>query len=156
MKKNRKNKMALEHFALFSKMHYEWPKENRDHDDNMWKSVEKCLIADDYMPQTRHDIIHILTMNIVKYHGKKDRTDFMLDMLNKTRPESCYQAGYFTQDYFLAKGYLKKVKYDYNTALLYYFIHSVKFMKAKSIYKLPKPDKNVLPLRKEWYPKPLA
>jgi len=140
-------KLRLKHFALFAKGHYAWPKENIKHDEKMWDCVKSALCADDYQPQTKADIVNILISNVAPY-GKKNRVDAAMDFVNAIHPRSCYSIGYFTSDYFLARGYLKRVKYQYMTAILYYYINKVRFMDKKNCGKLPKPDASVLEIDK--------
>ena len=137
--------MKLKHFALFCKGHYAWPKANKEHDEQMWECVRLALCADDYQPETRHDILHIIVSNVTEFTND-DKERFVLELTNAISPYACYNIGYFTRDFFLAKGYTKRVKYDYQTALLYFYIHKVRFMHANVIDGLPKPDPKILEL----------
>lgn len=139
-------KLKLKHFALFAKGHYAWPKENTEHNEKMWDCVKSALCADDYQPQTKEDIINILISNIAQY-GKKNKVDDAMDFVNAIHPQNCYKIGYFTTDFFLARGYVKRIKYDYMTAVLYYYISKVRFMQKKNFGKLPKPDARVLTVK---------
>lgn len=137
--------MDLKHFTLFAKGHYKWPRNNKDHDNNMWEYVKKALEADDYMPGNRGDIISILMTNTTK-HIDKSKDDLVFDLVSAISPNSCYSIGYFTKNHWLAIGYQKRVKYDYQTAILYYFISKARFMTVDKFISLPKADPNVLPL----------
>ena len=136
--------MNLKHFALFAKGHYKWPKDNKLQHDLMWDCVKQVLIADDYQPDNRNDIISILMSNINKFIDKS-KEDLVFDLVNGISPRNCYSIGYFTKDFFLAKGYLKRIKYDYQTAILYFYITKVRYMKADTFKDgLPEPNPSVL------------
>lgn len=149
--KNMKSeKLKLMHFALLCKGHYEWPKSNKDQHANMWEYVKKALHADDYQPQTKEDITGILIANVTK-HIKKDKDTFTSMLLNAIHPHGCYSVGYYTRDWQFAKGHTKRVRYDYQTAVLYFYIHHVRFMNVNEFGEMPSPDARVLPLsRKNW------
>lgn len=109
--------MILKHFTLLSKGWYKRPFDNTD-PEAIWDLAKKVLIADEYQPDNKSDILNIIICNMTPLFDKTG-IDMALDMLNCLNPKCTYKIGYFTEDcdeHFVMQ--VSKCKYDYQTAVL--------------------------------------
>ena len=60
-----KKELKLKHFGLFAKGWYN-KNGNEKNPQNIWTNVMKVLTGDDYQPETKNDVIGILTSNIMR------------------------------------------------------------------------------------------
>jgi hypothetical protein len=143
-----KKELALKHFALFAKGWYD-NKGTEKNPENVWVNAMKALTGDDYLPETKNDVIGILTAQVTPL-SRRSTTDHVMDMLSIVDPAECWKHGYVTKDYPFASDEekLKLPAYDYKTAVLYYYIHCVRFMNNVSTGQLPPPDPMVMPTKK--------
>lgn len=132
----------LKHFALYAKKWYA-------QSDDIWADVKKCLEADQYTPFDRMDIISIVHRNVCRIN-KKNVEDFVFAMIQEIHPNNCWKFGYYTEDHQWENNKGCTVKYDYETAILYYYKSIVNMSDRKVLGELNiRPDANVLPLRED-------
>jgi hypothetical protein len=143
-----KKELTLKHFALFAKGWYDNTGDERK-PENVWDSAKKALAGDNYMPETKNDVIGILTARVTPL-SHMSTTDHVMDMLSIVDPTECWKHGYVTKDYPFASDAERAIfpAYDYKTAVLYYYIHCVRFMNNVSTGQLPPPDPKVMPTKK--------
>lgn len=139
--------MILKHFTLLSKGWYKRPFDNTD-PEAIWELAKKVLIADEYQPDNRTDVLSIIISAMTPLF-EKTSSDLAMDMINCLNPKCTYKIGYFTEDcdeHFVMQ--VSKCKYDYQTAVLYYYMYKTRYIKSELIGRLPQPDPNVAELSK--------
>lgn len=139
-----KTTLSLKQFALFSKGWYHKPNKE-ENNENIWEQVKTILRADNYQPDTKNDVLSILITAVTPIL-EKDKTDLIFDLISGIEPKNTHTIGYFTKDSMIKND---NIDYDYKTAVLYFYIHKVHFMRGKLTGKLPKPDPSIMPLSKE-------
>lgn len=139
------NKFNLKQFALFSKGWYFKPRQE-ENSENIWEQVKTILRADQYMPDTKNDVLSILVSNITPFI-KKDSASLAMELISSIEPNNTHTIGYFTKTSLFYKN--ENIEYDYKTAVLYYYMYKVNRMDRSITGKLPKPDLNIMPLTKE-------
>lgn len=136
--------MSLKQFALFAKGWYLKPKQESN-SENIWEQVKTILCADQYMPESKNDVLGILISNITPFI-EKDKASLALELISSIEPNNTHSIGYFTKTSMIKN---ENIEYDYKTAVLYYYIHKVHFMTGNITGKLPKPDSKIMPLSKK-------
>ncbi len=137
--------LKLKHFILLCKRGYEPIGDAQYFNPQLiWDAVKKVLEADDYMPGTKSDVISILICNIIPCVDK-NATSITMDILSGIDRHNCYKYGYFTNEH--TEGNPKStIDYDYQTAILYYLMSTVRFFTKEQFGELPNPDPNILPV----------
>jgi hypothetical protein len=133
--------MNLKHLALYTKNHYE-------RSGDVWEDVKKCLIADEYTPFNKNDILHIVIRNVVPLFKYNDLVYYTIVLVDGISPYDCWKYGYFHKLCSWAKDSDKLPSYDYETAILYFFLSTLQGSTVEELNGLPEADSNVLPLNK--------
>lgn len=138
-------KFAIANVALYAKA---WYKRSGD----VWADVIKCLKADDYEPNNRHDVLAIIMRHTVPLMGT-DVLHYTQRLLEAIDPHTCWRYGFYTKNHTWAlKNWpeLANVEYDAHTAMLWFYLSWLQGEEVVKLGgKLPAADPNVLPLRKE-------
>lgn len=134
--------MNLKHVALYTKFHYE-------HGDDVWDDITKCLQADDYTPDSKGDILSIIINNVAPLF-KMEIHYYTLEIIEALDRLNCWKFGYYTQDHKWAVNKWPELQlkvYDYQEAVLWFFLSKLQRSKVSELDGLPKADPNVLSLR---------
>jgi len=137
--------MNLKHVALYSK---HWYKRT----DDVWGDLIKCLEADDYQPQTKYDVLSIITNNVAPLFKQWGIEHYTMDLISSISPHNCWKHGYYTKDHRWAVERwpeLASKTYDYYEATLWYFLSKLSNSTIIELGGLPKPSSKILPLNKQ-------
>ena len=140
--------MNLKNVALYSKHWYQ-------RSGDIWEDIKTCLKADDYMPDNKQDILNIVIRNVApffkssSYYNIEQFTPYFIDEI---APYNCWKYGFYHKKCAWAfKTEEEKnsaPEYDYQTAILYFFLSRLANATITECDGLPNPDKKVLPLSK--------
>jgi len=137
--------MKLKHVTLYAK---NWYKKT-----DIWEDVKKCLEADGYTPFSQKDILIIIISNVSKFLFERknfDITTYTRELVEYTCSKECWRTSYYHNKSNWVKEEDLKIlpDYDYDVAVLYFFLFKLWLADLDELDGLPKPDKSVLPLRK--------
>ena len=144
--------MNLKNVTLYAKG---WYKKSND----IIEDLKKCLNADDYCPCDRGDVCNILISNLSQtpWLMRNGISYYINDLLSGINPKTCWKIGYYTKNNapcYKPEENETYPEYDFQTAIIYYYLSILRFMEMKDLGGLPKPSKKVLPLSKN--PKTIA
>jgi hypothetical protein len=133
--------MKLKHVALYSKHHYE-------RSGDVWEDIKKCLIADDYTPYSKTDVLNIIIRNVTPlfHHNTPDFATILIDGIS---PHNCWKYGFYHKGCAWVKDCKEFPEYDYETATLYFFLSTLMGSTIMELGGLPDADKKVLPFSKD-------
>lgn len=136
--------MNLKHLALYMKGHYE-------RGNAIWDDVKKCLIADDYEPNTTGDMLGIVIRNVAPMFSNYGIPEYTRELVEAIQPSICWRYGFYTKEHTWCKpeDIANFPDYDYQTAILYFFLSRLQGATVKECGGLPEADPNVLPLTKK-------
>lgn len=129
--------MNLKHVALYTKFHYK-------KSDDIWADIKKCLEADTYMPRNKEDILTIIIRNVVPLFNMPT-ADFAMVFTDALYPYNCWKYGYYHNDCKWVKDYKKLPEYDYQTAILWFYLSKLQGATIDECGGLPQADEKVLP-----------
>ena len=110
--------LPLSHTVLYAK---NWYKCTGD----VFDDLKKILELDGYTPFTNGDVFSILVNNIERF----DYREFELrQILTGIHPKECWKVCYYTNDHTWIKDFENLPKYDYETAVVYYILSTLKFL----------------------------
>lgn len=133
--------MNLKHLALYTKNHYQ-------RGEFVWQDVKKCLLADDYQPDTREDMLQIIIRNVSPMFNGMTIPDYTRLLVEAIHPHNCSKYGFHVSEHVqLQMEKVDHIGYYYKTAILYFFLSKLQGATVDECGGLPEPDGNVLPLR---------
>lgn len=133
----------LNHVALYTKGHYA---KNED----IWEDIKACLRADDYTPETKENVLAIVTRNVAPLF-KQDIVDYTRALIDAINPYGCWKYGYYTNTCDWIKNYKELKDYDQQEAILWFFLSKLQGSTNTELNNLVRvrADSKVLPLAKK-------
>jgi hypothetical protein len=126
---------GIGHVALYSKNWYQ-------SSGNVWDDVIKCLNGDGYTPLKKRDVINIMLGHVLNI--QTDPESFTSKMIEAIEPSETWKCGYYHSDHTWVKP-MNQEKYDYQTAILHFFLSILGNSKLVDLGELPTVDETILP-----------
>jgi hypothetical protein len=138
-----KEPFLLKHTALYAKHWY-------FRSENIWEDLTKTLYADDYISECKDDTLRCLIRNYVKIiPEEKSKSDIIYSLISGILPSDCWKCGYYTKEHNWFKNSNFTNIYDTREAVVRFILSEISLMDVVDLGGLPKPDKKILPLRKD-------